>query len=78
MTVNELMTYSDNLAKVVSILARVMAAYTKRERLAIMETPSPNHIRLTRHLLFIVESYNVGNEVEKKMTTLAPRFEGGM
>ena len=43
-----------------------------------MEMPSPKRIRLTRHLLFIVESYNVGSEVEKKMTTLAPRFEGGM
>ena len=77
-TVNELLSYSDELRKVVSILASVMAVHTEGEHLAIMETPSPKRIRLARHLLFIVESYNVSNEVEKKMTTLAPRFEEGM
>ena len=72
------MAYSDDLTKVVSILELIMAVHTEGERLAIMETPCPKRIRLARHLLFIVESYNVGNKVEKKMTTLAPRFEGGM
>ena len=77
-TVSELLSYSNELRKVISILVRVMAAHTEGEHLAIVETPSPKHIRLARQLLFIVESYNVGNEVEKKMTTLAPRFEGRM
>ena len=72
------MTYSDDLRKVVTILMRVMAAHTEGEHLAIVETPSLKRICLARHLLFIVESYKVGSKVEKKMTTLAPRFEGGM
>ena len=77
-TVSELMTYSNNLRKVVAILARVMAAQTEGERLAIVETPSLKRICLARHLLFIVESYEVSSEVEKKMTTLAPRFKEGV
>merc|ERR1712082_424788 len=43
-----------------------------------METPSLKRIRLARQLLFIVESYNIGTEVERKMTMLSPRFEDGM
>ena len=77
-TVSELLFYSDELKKVVSILARVMAAHTAGERLTIKKTPSLKHIHKALQMIFIVESYNVGNEVEKKMTTLAPRFEGGM
>ena len=40
--------------------------------------PNQKRIRKACQMFFIVESYNVGNEVEKKMTTLAPKFEGGM
>merc|ERR1712101_27707 len=77
-TVRKLLQYSNKLKKVVSILACVMAAQSSGERRAIEMTPSLKHIRLARQMLFIVESYDIGNEVEKKMTTLTPRFEGGM
>ena len=83
-TVQELLLYSDELKKVVSILAHVMAAQAAEpreqahQRHAIEATPNLKRIRKARQMLFIVESYNVGNEVEKKMTTLAPRFEGRM
>ena len=77
-TVSELLFYSDELKKVVSILARVMATHTAGEHLTIKKMPSLKHIRKALQMIFIVESYNIGNEVERKMTTLAPRFEGGM
>merc|ERR1712215_317818 len=53
-------------------------ATQKEGQLAALKTPSLKRIRLARQLLFIVESYKVGSEVEKKMTTLAPRFEEGV
>ena len=42
------MTYSDDLRKVVAILERVMAAQMEGERLAIVETPSLKHIRVSK------------------------------
>merc|ERR1712215_625829 len=53
-------------------------ATQKEGQLAALKTPSLKRIHHARHLMFIVESYKVGSEVEKKMTTLAPRFEEGV
>ena len=50
------MAYSDDLRKVVAIIACVMAVQMEGERLAIVETPSLKRICLARHLMFIVES----------------------
>ena len=44
-TVRELLHYSDEKKKVVSILARVMATHTAGERLTIKQRPSLEHIR---------------------------------
>ena len=77
-TIRRLMQYSDELRKVVFILARVMAAQSAGDRDVIETAPSVKYIRLARQLLFIVESHDVSTEVQKKMTTLAPKFEGGM
>ena len=77
-TVRKLLQYSDELRKVVFILARVMAAQSAGDRHAIKTAPSVKYIRLARQMLFIVESHDVGDEVEKKLTALAPEFQGGM
>merc|ERR1712002_608331 len=77
-TVRNLLQYSDELKKVVFILARVMAAQSAGDRSAIETSPSVRYLRLARQMLFIVESHDVATEVQEKMTTLAPEFEGGM
>ena len=77
-TVRKLLQYSNELKKVVSILARIMATQWTRDRRVIETAPSAKYLRLANLMLFIIESHDVGNEVQKKMTTLAPEFEGGM
>ena len=77
-TVRKLLQYSDELRKVVFILARVMAAQSAGDRQAIKMAPSMKYIWLACQMLFIVESHDVGDEVEKKLTALAPEFKGGM
>ena len=76
--VRKLLQYSNELKKVVFILARVMAVQSAGDHRTIEMTPSMKHIRLARQMLFIVESHDVGDEVEKKLTALAPEFRGGM
>ena len=71
-TVRNLLQYSDDLKKVVFILARVMAAQSAGDRRAIETSPSVRYLRLARQMLFIVESHDVATEVQEKMTTLAP------
>merc|ERR1711867_186956 len=44
---------------------------------AIEMAPSAKYLRLANQMLYIIESHNVGNEVQEKMTTLAPEYEGG-
>ena len=41
-------------------------------------TISVKYLRLANQMLYIIESHDVGNEVQKKMTTLAPEYEGSM
>ena len=77
-TVCNLLQYSDELKKVVFILARVMATQLAGDRRAIETSPSVRYLRLARQMLFIVESHDVTTEVQEKMTTLAPEFKGGM
>ena len=77
-TVRKLLQYSNELKKVISILARIMAAQAARDRRAIETAPSAKYLRLANQMLYIIESHDVGNEVQKKMTTLAPEYEGGM
>ena len=77
-TVRKLLQYSNELKKVVSILARVMAMQAARGHRAIETAPSAKYLRLANQMLFIIESHDVGNKVQKKMTTLAPEYEGGM
>ena len=55
-----------------------MATQSAGDRHVIETKPSLKYIRLACQMLFIVESYDVSTEVQKKMTTLAPEFEGGM
>ena len=59
-------------------MARVRAAQAARDHRAIEMAPSTKYLQLAKLMLFIIESHDVGNEVEKKMTTLAPEFEGSM
>ena len=61
-----------------SILARIMAAQAARDHRAIEMAPSAKYLRLANSMLYIIESHDVGNKVQKKMTTLAPEYEGGM
>ena len=75
--VRKLLQYSNELKKVISILARIMAAQSARDRRAIETAPSAKYLRLANQMLYIIESHDVGNKVQKKMTTLAPEYEGG-
>ena len=77
-TVRNLLQYSNDLKKIVFILARVMAAQSVGDRHVIEMTPSVKYLRLAHALLFIVESHDVSTEVQGKMTTLAPEFKGSM
>ena len=63
--------------KVVSILAHIMAEQAAKDRHAIETTPSIEYLRLAKQTLFIIESHDIGNEVQEKTTILAPKFEGG-
>ena len=75
--VAKVMDYSDDLDKVVSIVARIMAAQ-KEGRPAACKAPTGIRRRQACRLLFIVESQKAGSEVKRKMTTLAPCVEDGM
>ena len=77
-TIRKLLQYSNELRKIVAILARIMATQVARDRRAIETAPSAKYLWLASQMLFIVESHDVAIEVQKKMTTLAPEFEGGM
>ena len=72
-TIRKLLQYSNELKKVVSILARIIATQAARDRHAIETAPSTKYLWLANQMLFIIESHDVGNEVQKKMTTLALR-----
>ena len=76
-TVRKLLHYSNKLKKVIFILARVMAAQSAGDRRAIETAPSVRYLRLAHQILFIVKAHDVGNEMEKKMTTLTPEYKGG-
>ena len=54
--VTRVMHYSNNLNKVVSIVARIMAAQSKEGRAAAFKAPTAERLQLSRKLLFIVES----------------------
>ena len=62
-TVRKLLQYSNELKKVVSSLACIMAAQAARDRCAIETAPSTEYLRLASQMLFIIESHDVGNEV---------------
>ena len=60
-TIRKLLQYSDELKKVVFILARVMAAQSAGDRRVIETAPSVKYLRLACQMLFIVEAHDVGN-----------------
>ena len=62
--------------KVMSILAHIMAEQAAKGRRAIKTTPSTEYLRLAKQILFLIESHDIGNEVQEKMT-IHPKFEGG-
>ena len=70
-TVCKLLQYSNESKKVVSILARIMAAQAVNDHHAIEMAPSTKYLRLANQMLYIIESHDISNEVQEKMTTLA-------
>ena len=62
--------------KVVSTLAHIMAEQAAKGRGAIETAPSTEYLRLAKQILFFLESHEIGDEVQEKMT-IHPEFEGG-
>ena len=69
--------YDVCLTKYENKVVSIMAAQAAKDRCAIETAPSTKYLRLANQMLFIIESHDIGNEVQKKMTTLAPEYEGG-
>ena len=68
--ITRIMQYSDSLNKVVSIVARIMAAQSRDEkdpRAALCRAPTAENRERSLKLLFIIESLKAKNEMRKKI-----------
>ena len=70
---NDCLIQFDN--KVMSILAHIMAEQAAKGRGASKAAPSTEYLRLAKQILFLIESHDIGNEVQEK-TTISPRVQG--
>ena len=58
-----------------SILAHIMAEQVAKGHRAIETAPSNEYLRLAKQILFFLESHDIGDKVQEKMTIPAPEFK---
>ena len=76
--VTEVLQYSDNLAKVLSILARVLAANKSQLRATVTNEPTVYYLSLAEHLAFIVATSDTDPLVKTgKLDGMAPYWSMG-
>ena len=76
--VTEVLQYSDNLAKVLSILARVLAANKSQLRATLTNQPSVYFLSLAEHLAFLMASADTDPLVKAgKLDGMAPYWSMG-